>query len=124
MTSAALVAVAKSGLISSSVNDFSLSSSTGSRRSTSAPLAIRPEVGTPCVSFSACPADWKPETLTGPCAAAYMTPSAPDRGVIIRIPPESDVAFPSDDTVTSIREPSLVKAGSSAVTITAAAFFV
>ncbi len=42
---------------------------------------------------------------------------------MIRVPPAREVASPVELTVTSMRCPGLEKAGSSAVTITAATFF-
>ena len=51
-----------------------------------------------------------------------MSPSAPRNGVITSDPPASEDASPSEETVTSMREPERTKGGRLAVTITAATF--
>src|SRR6218665_529160 len=51
-----------------------------------------------------------------------MSPSAPRNGVATRVPPLSERALPTDETFTSIVWPGWAKAGSCAVTITAATF--
>ena len=42
----------------------------GTSRSTRAPLGMRPAVGTPCVTVSACPAGGEAGDASGPCATA------------------------------------------------------
>jgi hypothetical protein len=49
-----------------------------------------------------------------------MRPSAPFSGVAIRVPPRRLLALPSDETLTSMACPGCAKAGSWAVTMTAA----
>ncbi len=85
-----------------------------------APLAMRPAVGTPCVRISLWPIWAVPVTDTGPCATAWVWPSPPISGVMISVPPISDVASPSADTVTSSGEPRDTSGGRLAVTITPA----
>ena len=70
MASATLTAVLKSGLRSSRTSTFSSAKRPGPSRSTSAPLGMRPVVGTPWVRLSALPCEAKPVTASGPCATA------------------------------------------------------
>ena len=55
-----------------------------------------------------------------PGRAGGPAPSAARNEVMTSVPPSSEVASPSDDTVTSMRSPGPIEGGKSAVTITAA----
>ena len=101
-----------------------LSSRNGISRSTVPPLAILPEVGTPRVTDPAAPRAAMAPVDKAPCATAYTSPSAASRGVTSNVPPVRLFASPRAEMLTSIRLPPRAKAGSSAVTITAAMFLV
>ncbi|CNT60485.1 Uncharacterised protein [Salmonella enterica subsp. enterica serovar Bovismorbificans] len=58
-----------------------------------------------------------------PCARAYTWLSTPFNGVINNVPPRRLLAFPIEETTTSIVCPCRAKGGYDAVTITAATFF-
>ena len=96
----------------------------GRARSTMPPLGMRPALGTLTDTREpSLPCAPKPPTIRLPWAIAYTCPSAPLSGAINRAPPRSEVALPSDETVTSICWPGLAKGGSSAWIATAATFF-
>ncbi len=86
---------------------------------------MRPAVGTPWVNVSALPVVAKSGHGKRPLRNRVdLVVGAAMSGDRISEPPASEVASPSEETVTSMREPLPTKAGSSAVTMTAAMFLV
>ena len=64
---------------------------------------MRPTVGILTIKDEPSPPSTpNPPTTKFPCAIAYVSPSAPFRGVIKSVPPLNDFAAPSVETVISI----------------------
>ena len=122
MVSAISCAMVKSSSFSCKLRVLPAPNWLGNSRSIIAPLVIRPPFSWLTWTLLP-PADAPaPPTRMLPCASAYTWLSTPLSGVINNVPPRKLLAFPIEETTTSMVCPWRPNGGSDAVTITAATF--